>query len=152
MIQAITTKMLFTLQRYEFFSKSQHFSTSHSKAFGCCLPYKGTNFSANHNSVAFAISSSVDVVYPTKVRIFQQITTKQRHSSFSVSMLFTLQRYEFFSKSQPYDNAYLPHIRCCLPYKGTNFSANHNNDQPLADYDTDVVYPTKVRIFQQITT
>ena len=42
-----------------------------------------------------------DVVYPTKVRIFQQITTVPYNTIFRGLMLFTLQRYEFFSKSQP---------------------------------------------------
>ena len=66
--------MLFTLQRYEFFSKSQHLGEE------VKLPY--------------------DVVYPTKVRIFQQITTRVRLCLIISLMLFTLQRYEFFSKSQ----------------------------------------------------
>ena len=68
----------------------------------------------------------MDVVYPTKVRIFQQITTRYDYPDQQGLMLFTLQRYEFFSKSQP------------LMYD--------------ADVKKDVVYPTKVRIFQQITT
>ena len=42
----------------------------------------------------------IDVVYPTKVRIFQQITTNIVVNMFANLMLFTLQRYEFFSKSQ----------------------------------------------------
>ena len=67
-------------------------------------------------------------------------------------MLFTLQRYEFFSKSQLQNDGTLKWIRCCLPYKGTNFSANHNNLKLTYYKVFDVVYPTKVRIFQQITT
>ena len=93
--------MLFTLQRYEFFSKSQQ-----------------------GQKVGFTVK---DVVYPTKVRIFQQITTRVWISSWQESMLFTLQRYEFFSKSQRVWNNFVKYHRCCLPYKGTNFSANHNH-------------------------
>ncbi len=48
--------MLFTLQRYEFFSKSQRNSNNVNFNDGCCLPYKGTNFSANHNSRPYDIS------------------------------------------------------------------------------------------------
>ena len=66
----------------------------------CCLPYKGTNFSANHNFLPAIGVGNVDVVYPTKVRIFQQITTIQKKLLCTGMMLFTLQRYEFFSKSQ----------------------------------------------------
>ena len=195
--------MLFTLQRYEFFSKSQHVFDDNEKGDRCCLPYKGTNFSANHNVVELYLFNALDVVYPTKVRIFQQITTKmqilpqiewmlftlQRYeffsksqrvcanispvrdvvyptkvrifqqittrsfiTPFSISMLFTLQRYEFFSKSQQIRGSNNSIPRCCLPYKGTNFSANHNHPLHLGHPAHDVVYPTKVRIFQQITT
>ena len=42
----------------------------------------------------------MDVVYPAKVRIFQQITTGMDAAKEPLPMLFTLQRYEFFSKSQ----------------------------------------------------
>ena len=138
-----------------FFDSTQHriylyFSELH--RIRCCLPYKGTNFSANHNQKFVFRFSKKDVVYPTKVRIFQQITTVlQNYKQFS-KMLFTLQRYEFFSKSQLSVITRVPSSRCCLPYKGTNFSANHNHLRLFFVCTLDVVYPTKVRIFQQITT
>ena len=143
--------MLFTLQRYEFFSKSQLAHPYVDGSLGCCLPYKGTNFSANHNLAKSNFATNkmlftlqryeffsksqlrlngilhhLDVVYPTKVRIFQQITTDTNLETQARKMLFTLQRYEFFSKSQ--QAGFNPSILtgCCLPYKGTNFSANHN--------------------------
>ena len=118
--------MLFTLQRYEFFSKSQLLAPVTRLSLWCCLPYKGTNFSANHNVVLLLFLPPV--------------------------MLFTLQRYEFFSKSQPFVISISITIWCCLPYKGTNFSANHNQMKLISLMLLDVVYPTKVRIFQQITT
>ena len=106
--------MLFTLQRYEFFSKSQHRSVA-------CAPL-------------------CDVVYPTKVRIFQQITTTNLGLSILRRMLFTLQRYEFFSKSQRHRVREKGSERCCLPYKGTNFSANHNRYVAKYVAKDDVVY------------
>ena len=144
--------MLFTLQRYEFFSKSQLISLFEQYRTRCCLPYKGTNCSANHNGMIHESIIITDVVYPTKVRIFQQITTKAGKFNNGDVMLFTLQRYEFFSKSQLQIISSLTVMRCCLPYKGTNFSANHNRCRRHAVAYRDVVYPTKVRIFQQITT
>ena len=36
----------------------------------CCLPHKGTNFLANHNTIHFDLQLSLIVVYPTKVLIF----------------------------------------------------------------------------------
>ena len=68
--------LLFTLQRYEFFCKSQLAQYANSGDDGCCLPYKGTNFSANHNNTAATNQTNIAVVYPTKVRIFLQITTE----------------------------------------------------------------------------
>ncbi len=144
--------MLFTLQRYEFFSKSQLQREYRDSNYRCCLPYKGTNFSANHNPHRQGIEEGGDVVYPTKVRIFQQITTMIDKYGINLTMLFTLQRYEFFSKSQLSAAAAPSWSGCCLPYKGTNFSANHNEYLPTVWRVADVVYPTKVRIFQQITT
>ena len=157
--------MLFTLQRYEFFSKSQPFlvllsayrdvvyptkvrifqqiTTFLRQDFfwkRCCLPYKGTNFSANHNPMIRDRGRKFDVVYPTKVRIFQQITTVSPCNSVKLVMLFTLQRYEFFSKSQHLIMRVMLRQRCCLPYKGTNFSANHNKIIVLYTYRLDVVY------------
>ena len=144
--------MLFTLQRYEFFSKSQRCSPVSQSWGRCCLPYKGTNFSANHNGCAWFMFMGTDVVYPTKVRIFQQITTHDCVIDLISEMLFTLQRYEFFSKSQPMISGGFADGGCCLPNKGTNFSANHNRWIHRQYRGIDVVYPTKVRIFQQITT
>ena len=51
----------------------------------CCLPNKGTNFSANHNTYAHTNEISVGVVYLTKVQISQQITT-----TCFAALLFTL--------------------------------------------------------------
>ena len=125
-IRNIKKQMLFTLQRYEFFSKSQLCCT--------CCPFLP------------------DVVYLAKVRIFQQITTTTAIIFVVSPMLFTLQRYEFFSKSQLLIAISSLLHRCCLPCKGTNFLANHNNKVLFPCVDTDVVYLAKVRIFQQITT
>ena len=36
----------------------------------CCLPHKGTNFLANHNTSQQRLEKMLIVVYPTKVLIF----------------------------------------------------------------------------------
>ena len=118
--------LLFTLQRYEFFCKSQPNRLRPLSDGSCCLPYKGTNFSANHNEFITINSFKKAVVYPTKVRIFLQITTVRLSSFHRGLLLFTLQRYEFFCKSQRSTVTTAEVAGCCLPYKGTNFSANHN--------------------------
>ena len=63
----------------------------------------------------------LDVIYLTKVRIFKQITTEYADPLYVIEMLFTLQRYEFLSKSQPKLGDSLQKGGCYLPYKGTNF-------------------------------
>ena len=62
--------MLFALQRYEFFSKSQRFGSLPQKTARCCLPCKGTNFLANHNGDLKSKKGWFDVVCLAKVRIF----------------------------------------------------------------------------------
>ena len=96
-------RLLFTLQRYEFFCKSQRLSIRRLSRKRCCLPYKGTNFSANHNTPRSFYRDLLAVVYPTKVRIFLQITTHNELGKDVKGLLFTLQRYEFFCKSQRYE-------------------------------------------------
>ena len=144
--------MLFTLQRYEFFSKSQQQVPIMERNHRCCLPCKGTNFLANHNRAERQGARGKDVVYLAKVRIFQQITTAFICGVLQLQMLFTLQRYEFFSKSQHRLVHSNNSLRCCLPCKGTNFLANHNRGKSSTRMNIDVVYLAKVRIFQQITT
>ena len=217
-----------TLQRYKFLSKSQPFASCMFYTYSCRLPYKGTNFSANHNQSemmrqrktvvdyltkvqisqqittvsSFFVSSTccrlpykgtnfsanhnandrphplfwlsitlqrykflsksqlklsifidfVVVDYLTKVQISQQITTFVHASLLDALLSITLQRYKFLSKSQRNSTQSYNQLCCRLPYKGTNFSANHNQVL-LSVFVTFVVdYLTKVQISQQITT
>ena len=115
-----------TLQRYKFLSKSQRVSRSDVIVASCRLPYKGTNFSANHNKVELANALLHVVDYLTKVQISQQITTHSVLLLLLMRLSITLQRYKFLSKSQLVS---LPH-----------------DDNAVVDY------LTKVQISQQITT
>ena len=170
----------------------------------CCrLPYKGTNFSANHNEnyITYMNKEVVDyltkvqisqqittivwhlniflwlsitlqrykflsksqrvcgacsvrwvVDYLTKVQISQQITTEGGEQDKQKSLSITLQRYKFLSKSQLSPSLHISRSCCRLPYKGTNFSANHNGSETPNHYVYVVDYLTKVQISQQITT
>ena len=68
-------KLSITLQRYKFLSKSQQEEKEEREKVGCRLPYKGTNFSANHNTTMNVKEILAVVDYLTKVQISQQITT-----------------------------------------------------------------------------
>ena len=117
--------LLFTLQRCEFFSKSQRQLVLRQFRRCCCLPCKGANFSANHNWVLGLVRFS--------------------------ELLFTLQRCEFFSKSQLIESTttssgvvvYLAKVRIFQQI---------TTEWGISMTTTVVVYLAKVRIFQQITT
>ena len=117
----------------------------------CYCYHKGTYFQANHNNSKLLYKSNQVVIATTKVRIFKQITTQQRH---------------------------IQHKKSCYCYhKGTYFQANHNIVlflmffllllllpqryvfssksqlcETLCPYFRVVIATTKVRIFKQITT
>ena len=92
----------------------------------CCLYSKGKNFRANHNGHKYDWMDGVAVAYIAKVRILEQITTKEwSHISFN---------------------------GCCLYSKGKNFRANHNVHTKFFELIIAVVYIAKVRILEQITT
>ena len=118
----------------------------------CCWYHKGTNFQANHNTLALIISMLAVVADTTKVRIFKQITTESLYKELAPKLLLIPQRYEFSSKSQL--NKGYPSSRycCCWYHKGTNFQANHNGKLLVHLWNWVVADTTKVRIFKQITT
>ena len=93
-----------------------------------------------------------DVFYLAKVQIFKQITTNDAGYITVAGMCFTLQRYKFSSKSQPFTSYLCTCGRCVLPCKGTNFQANHNAIVTYNTLTNDVFYLAKVQIFKQITT
>ena len=118
--------LLLIPQRYEFSSKSQRTNNLKFEVWGCCWYHKGTNFQANHNTIALYNLKPEVVADTTKVRIFKQITTEGEKIKF--------------------------HSCCCWYHKGTNFQANHNNRKNKRELDDVVADTTKVRIFKQITT
>ena len=123
---SIKPKLLLIPQRYEFSSKSQQTNFDKNLFISCCWYHKGTNFQANHNRWRRARQRTLVVADTTKVRIFKQITT----SAIKGEQLHS----------------------CCWYHKGTNFQANHNFVDSLADCWYVVADTTKVRIFKQITT
>ena len=141
-----------TLQRYKFLSKSQLDEGVPVHPGSCRLPYKGTNFSANHNTINCLDNKDGVVDYLTKVQISQQITTRTRPNNRKWQLSITLQRYKFLSKSQQLIIGSFVVGSCRLPYKGTNFSANHNVVCRVPFGVNVVDYLTKVQISQQITT
>ena len=121
-----TPLLLLIPQRYEFSSKSQPNGTGQALGSRCCWYHKGTNFQANHNSLA--------------------------NCWYTYKLLLIPQRYEFSSKSQQVCAFSVSSSCCCWYHKGTNFQANHNMLRWLMQVQQVVADTTKVRIFKQITT
>ena len=113
-------------QRYRFSSKSQPFVVPAVRGVGCFRYHKGTDFQANHNSMASTMWWAKVVLDTTKVQIFKQITTEVKRPCLSTS--------------------------CFRYHKGTDFQANHNMLLFLVNSLIVVLDTTKVQIFKQITT
>ena len=118
--------LLLLPQRYVFSSKSQQCLEVKRDSSGCCCYHKGTYFQANHNGFLYLSLHLYVVVATTKVRIFKQITTRQRMSLFCWQLLLLPQRYVFSSKSQLSNQRLIGLSSCCCYHKGTYFQANHN--------------------------
>ncbi len=99
-------QLLLLPQRYEFSSKS--------------------NFQANHNKKGDELLRRVVVVATTKVRIFKQITTGSRKSTFRLLVVVATTKVRIFKQITTYSVLYLVWLGCCCYHKGTNFQANHN--------------------------
>ena len=118
----------------------------------CCWYHKGTNFQANHNTIAGTNIRYYVVADTTKVQIFKQITTNLLVHLNQPRLLLIPQRYKFSSKSQHNIYSGKKLIGCCWYHKGTNFQANHNWLIRNGHSTRVVADTTKVQIFKQITT
>ena len=144
--------MFAILQKYDFSSKSQRVQHLGRHARRCLRYCKSTIFQANHNT-SWPLQPHQSVVCDTaKVRFFKQITTKAEKELIRAKLFAILQKYDFSSKSQPY-NRWTNEPMCCLRYcKSTIFQANHNHKHVTPLYLLVVCDTAKVRFFKQITT
>ena len=126
--------------------QAQHLQVS------CFRYHKGTDFQANHNQVQKWLKDKVVVLDTTKVQIFKQITTAAIAATQPITLFQIPQRYRFSSKSQPQLIGSAGGGGCFRYHKGTDFQANHNAVEELADDPVVVLDTTKVQIFKQITT
>ena len=99
--------MLFMLlQRYTFWSNSQH-NTARPSCTSCCLCYyKDTHFEAIHNSRCNNPICNGVVYATTKIHILKQFTTSWEVPPPTLWLFMLLQRYTFWSNSQQILNSY----------------------------------------------
>ena len=114
------------LQRYTFWSNSQRLSTADSFR-GCCLYYcKDTLFEAIHNYTQTRLLDVLVVCITAKIHFLKQFTTCYRKSAVTPLLFVLLQRYTFWSNSQPADAKNVGQNRCLYYCKDTLFEAIHN--------------------------
>ena len=124
--QPILLLLFVILQKYDFSSKSQRLITF---IFMCgrCLWYcKSTIFQANHNRAAWPAAAPRVVCDTAKVRFFKQITTYSFQYGNFWQLFVILQKYDFSSKSQHFEDIKVLVAGCLWYCKSTIFQANHN--------------------------
>ena len=139
-------------QRYRFSSKSQLKISLIAGQTSCFRYHKGTDFQANHNSKLSKVHRLFVVLDTTKVQIFKQITTCWQYQNYDMQLFQIPQRYRFSSKSQLRACNFALNLCCFRYHKGTDFQANHNDNEILTSQIVVVLDTTKVQIFKQITT
>ena len=118
--------MFQTYQRYNFESKSQLKISCKTTAVRCFRPTKDTILRANHNwSHIYWVRHSGVSDLP-KIQFWEQITTISASPCSILPVFQTYQRYNFESKSQPFEISKSQFVRCFRPTKDTILRANHN--------------------------
>ena len=70
------------------------------RVHGCFQWFKGTNLKANHNTQVALHKTAIAVSNGSKVQIWKQITTSNKHPHPLMVLFPMVQRYKFESKSQ----------------------------------------------------
>ena len=165
------------LQRYTFWSNSQHKGFSYLTRVNCACYCKDTHFEAIHNLIHVLLVKMIIVLATAKIHILKQFTTNPDKIQNSVRLCLLLQRYTFWSNSQRYRNVIVLkkivlatakihilkqfttrkrtewiEIYCACYCKDTHFEAIHNGRQ-IGDYSLHIVLATaKIHILKQFTT
>ena len=93
-------KLCLLLQRYTFWSNSQHIVSHPVKAIDCACYCKDTHFEAIHNlDVHFEVVETI-VLATAKIHILKQFTTVAIKRCRNFKLCLLLQRYTFWSNSQ----------------------------------------------------
>ena len=95
------------LQRYTFWSNSQHGCLCNGGKSHCACYCKDTHFEAIHNSRCLSMTLTVIVLATAKIHILKQFTTVYGSSVKRRVLCLLLQRYTFWSNSQRYLPLYI---------------------------------------------
>ena len=145
--------MLFVLlQRYTFWSNSQRWIKIITNSSSCLYYCKDTLFEAIHNRQWVAIRRKEVVCITAKIHFLKQFTTNRVLRCLASLLFVLLQRYTFWSNSQPLrDNLVL--AKGCLYYcKDTLFEAIHNVQTPSKRAMYVVFITPKIPFLKKFTT
>ena len=92
----------------------------------CACYCKDTHFEAIHNVRTDALHKNLIVLATAKIHILKQFTTTTEKRSGMLELCLLLQRYTFWSNSQPRNDPSSPWGDCACYCKDTHFEAIHN--------------------------
>ena len=145
--------MLFVLlQRYTFWSNSQHPLSSFLPLYRCLYYCKDTLFEAIHNTYPTDFVSANVVCITAKIHFLKQFTTKLNIISYDSKLFVLLQRYTFWSNSQPVADILMIASRCLYYCKDTLFEAIHNSTFGQGNQGGVVCITAKIHFLKQFTT
>ena len=140
------------LQRYTFWSNSQLLTLLSMFVRNCACYCKDTHFEAIHNFDRHDCCLSWIVLATAKIHILKQFTTFQPILCDYLSLCLLLQRYTFWSNSQPL-SVWTNFLLYCACYcKDTHFEAIHNTAATRNGSTLIVLATAKIHILKQFTT
>ena len=140
------------LQRYTFWSNSQHSLMLIYSSFYCACYCKDTHFEAIHNSSKGWETITNIVLATAKIHILKQFTTYNSVFAVTHELCLLLQRYTFWSNSQQILNKILSGDDCACYCKDTHFEAIHNFITDSSLISSIVLATAKIHILKQFTT
>ena len=140
------------LQRYTFWSNSQHTCISETLHLNCACYCKDTHFEAIHNILGNLFGGGAIVLATAKIHILKQFTTRCSRLLLLRLLCLLLQRYTFWSNSQPSMKPSPNYDNCACYCKDTHFEAIHNYLCVFMMVREIVLATAKIHILKQFTT
>ena len=140
------------LQRYTFWSNSQRSAPPNGSRWYCACYCKDTHFEAIHNLWNKGATLEAIVLATAKIHILKQFTTELERYIHMCGLCLLLQRYTFWSNSQPVRQLSTSAAYCACYCKDTHFEAIHNAESGRKRRSTIVLATAKIHILKQFTT
>ena len=150
--QRVHLVLCLLLQRYTFWSNSQQKTVVTDLGRYCACYCKDTHFEAIHNEQGVAQAGGAIVLATAKIHILKQFTTHHPYQKQLPLLCLLLQRYTFWSNSQPTRTLLYFFIYCACYCKDTHFEAIHNIHWKASAISSIVLATAKIHILKQFTT